>query len=227
MMIFLPVSLIELYCPRLSSAIFHFRSFSSKSHHEVAKDLVMNKVEDLVVEWTKKDILAMSRRLRAFTSFFLQIFSSAVEGTIIFNAVDGADSGAVTGIVSDFKKVFMNEYTRIKYLVLVVGRRQIINLGKIFIESLIQYSGNRSDSGSKGNSSFPGGNGLELSLSGRTPKRYVALQSQRKFFFLGRLGGAGCKGGRREGKEKGWCGGREDGKMRERRRDRDRRSRSD
>ncbi|GJX82041.1 hypothetical protein Tco_0331522 [Tanacetum coccineum] len=181
MMIFLPVSLIELYCPRLSSAIFHFRSFSSKSHHEVAKDLVMNKVEDLVVEWTKKDILAMSRRLRAFTSFFLQIFSSAVEGTVIFNAVDGPDSGAVTGI----------------------------------------------DSGSKGNSSFPGGNGLELSLSGRTPKRYVALQSQRKFFFLGRLGGAGCKGGRREGKEKGWCGGREDGKMRERRRDRDRRSRSD
>ncbi|GJT14681.1 reverse transcriptase domain-containing protein [Tanacetum coccineum] len=40
----------------------------------------------------------MSRRLLAFTSFFLQIFSSAVEGTIIFNAVDGPDSGAVTGI---------------------------------------------------------------------------------------------------------------------------------
>ncbi|GJX56450.1 putative reverse transcriptase domain-containing protein [Tanacetum coccineum] len=40
----------------------------------------------------------MSRRLRAFTSLFLQIFSSTVEGTIIFNAVDGPDSGAVTGI---------------------------------------------------------------------------------------------------------------------------------
>ncbi|GJT45130.1 hypothetical protein Tco_0953845 [Tanacetum coccineum] len=42
---------------------------------------------------------AMSRRLQAFTSFFLQIFSSAVEGTVIFNVVDGPDSGVVTGIV--------------------------------------------------------------------------------------------------------------------------------
>ncbi|GKG27596.1 hypothetical protein Tco_0405923, partial [Tanacetum coccineum] len=40
----------------------------------------------------------MSRRLLAFTSFFLQIFSSVVEGIVIFNAVDGPDSGAVTGI---------------------------------------------------------------------------------------------------------------------------------
>ncbi|GJZ32464.1 putative reverse transcriptase domain-containing protein, partial [Tanacetum coccineum] len=37
-----------------------------------------------------------------FTSFFLQIFSSAIEGTVIFNAVDGPDSGAVTGIEVQF-----------------------------------------------------------------------------------------------------------------------------
>ncbi|GKA29651.1 putative reverse transcriptase domain-containing protein [Tanacetum coccineum] len=43
----------------------------------------------------------MSRRLLAFTSFFLQIFSSVVEGTVIFNAVNGTDSGAVTGIETD------------------------------------------------------------------------------------------------------------------------------
>ncbi|GKD08355.1 hypothetical protein Tco_1188040 [Tanacetum coccineum] len=40
----------------------------------------------------------MRRRLLAFTSFFLQIFSSVVEGINIFNAVDGPDSGVVTGI---------------------------------------------------------------------------------------------------------------------------------
>ncbi|GKE00992.1 retrovirus-related pol polyprotein from transposon TNT 1-94 [Tanacetum coccineum] len=34
----------------------------------------------------------MRRRLLALTSFFLQIFSSVVEGTVIFNAVDGPDS---------------------------------------------------------------------------------------------------------------------------------------
>ncbi|GJR61719.1 hypothetical protein Tco_1503881, partial [Tanacetum coccineum] len=48
---------------------------------------------------------AISSRLRAFTSFFLQIFSSAVEGTVIFNAVDGPDSGAVTGIGTDKSKI--------------------------------------------------------------------------------------------------------------------------
>ncbi|GKD89669.1 reverse transcriptase domain-containing protein, partial [Tanacetum coccineum] len=41
---------------------------------------------------------AMSSRLLAFTSFFLQIFSSAVEGTVIFNPIDGPVSVAVTGI---------------------------------------------------------------------------------------------------------------------------------
>ncbi|GKG47228.1 hypothetical protein Tco_0504425, partial [Tanacetum coccineum] len=40
----------------------------------------------------------MRRRFLALTSFFLQIFSSVVEGTVIFNAVDGPDSGAVTRI---------------------------------------------------------------------------------------------------------------------------------
>ncbi|GJY58892.1 hypothetical protein Tco_0458784 [Tanacetum coccineum] len=44
---------------------------------------------------------AISSRLRAFTSFFLQIFSSVVEGTVIFNAVDRPDSGAVTRIEDD------------------------------------------------------------------------------------------------------------------------------
>ncbi|GJS11247.1 hypothetical protein Tco_0368043 [Tanacetum coccineum] len=42
---------------------------------------------------------AMRRKLLALTSFFLQIFSSVIEGTIIFNAVDRPDSGAVIGIV--------------------------------------------------------------------------------------------------------------------------------
>ncbi|GJU79431.1 hypothetical protein Tco_1281796 [Tanacetum coccineum] len=36
-----------------------------------------------------------------YTSFFLQIFSSVVEGTVIFNAVDGPDSGVVTRIEYD------------------------------------------------------------------------------------------------------------------------------
>ncbi|GKA88016.1 putative ribonuclease H-like domain-containing protein [Tanacetum coccineum] len=36
----------------------------------------------------------MRRRLLDLTSFFLQIFSSVVDGTVIFNAVDGPDSGA-------------------------------------------------------------------------------------------------------------------------------------
>ncbi|GJX72079.1 reverse transcriptase domain-containing protein, partial [Tanacetum coccineum] len=41
-----------------------------------------------------------SSRLLAFTSFFLAVFSSAVEGTVIFNAVDRPVSVAVTGIES-------------------------------------------------------------------------------------------------------------------------------
>ncbi|GJR60255.1 hypothetical protein Tco_1502417 [Tanacetum coccineum] len=44
---------------------------------------------------------AMRRRFwLSYIYYFLQIFSSVVEGTVIFNAVDGPDSGVVTGIVS-------------------------------------------------------------------------------------------------------------------------------
>ncbi|GJW97742.1 hypothetical protein Tco_0179550 [Tanacetum coccineum] len=44
--------------------------------------------------------IAMSSRLLAFTSFFLHVFSSIVEGTVIFVAVDvPVSDGVVTGIV--------------------------------------------------------------------------------------------------------------------------------
>ncbi|GKB17964.1 RNA-directed DNA polymerase, eukaryota [Tanacetum coccineum] len=46
----------------------------------------------------------MRRRLLALTSFFLHIFSSVVEGTVIFNAVYGPDSGVVTGIGNGTKE---------------------------------------------------------------------------------------------------------------------------
>ncbi|GKC58679.1 hypothetical protein Tco_1086277 [Tanacetum coccineum] len=44
----------------------------------------------------------MSSKFLAFTSFFLHVLSSVVEGIVIFNAVDGPDSGVVTGIDSDY-----------------------------------------------------------------------------------------------------------------------------
>ncbi|GJW91115.1 hypothetical protein Tco_0168668 [Tanacetum coccineum] len=40
-----------------------------------------------------------------FDSIFFQSFSSVVEGTVIFNAVDGPDSGVVTGIGCELKNI--------------------------------------------------------------------------------------------------------------------------
>ncbi|GJU28154.1 hypothetical protein Tco_1166775 [Tanacetum coccineum] len=86
-------------------------NFGGASTYSIGNSLI-----ELVLHWTGSGYempssyhlcyqYAMSKRLRAFTSFFLQKFSSAVEGTIIFNVVDGPDSGAVTGIATEDMRI--------------------------------------------------------------------------------------------------------------------------
>ncbi|GJU45360.1 hypothetical protein Tco_1202626 [Tanacetum coccineum] len=73
------------------------------SYSEFRKNQVILSLEALryyIVASAQASVLflfAMSSRLLAFTSSF-SVFSSAVEGTVIFNPVDGPVSVAVTGI---------------------------------------------------------------------------------------------------------------------------------
>ncbi|GJT02255.1 hypothetical protein Tco_0823424 [Tanacetum coccineum] len=84
-------------------------------------NLLTQLLKPVIVESNDSELEALKfhtvASLRAFTSFFLQIFSSAVEGTVIFNVVDGPDSGAVTGNryiltqVQEFKEFKSDEHT--------------------------------------------------------------------------------------------------------------------